>query len=217
MGNYYVIVTTYWHLLFDTAEGVNPISLGPCLIHSGKEYNSYYRLPESMFKANQNCQNILLFGTDAEENVYQVFRDILSNAYHLLCDIHMKKDIKKKLTKFGTGKGYKQEITKDIFGSTIGDSVVKGLVESNSHDEFENNAEELMQKWCALGNSEAQFSEYFRLHKLQHIRNCVTAELHAMVGLGFPPKPYTQNANECINSVVKRGKERRSLTLKSIV
>ena len=45
----------------------------------------------------------------------------------------------------------------------------------------------------------------------------MTAELRAMDGLGFPPKPYTQNANECINSVVKRGKETRSLTLKSIV
>ena len=51
-----------------------------------------------------------------------------------------------------------------------------------------------MQKWCALGNSEAQFSEYFRLHKLQHIRNCIAAELLTIVGLGFPPKLYTQNA-----------------------
>ena len=106
----------------------------------------------------------------------------------------MKKNILKKLTEFGIGKG-KQEKTKDIFGSMIRDSVVKSLVESNSHDEFQNNVEELMQKWCALGNSEAQFSEYFRLHKLQHIRNSMTAGLLAMVRLGFPPKPYTQNAN----------------------
>ena len=97
------------------------------------------------------------------------------------------------MTEFGIGKG-KQEKTKDIFGSTIRDSVVKSLVESNSHDEFQNNAEELMQKWCALGNSEAQFSEYFRLHKLQHTRSSMAAELLAMVRLGFPPKPYTQNA-----------------------
>ena len=121
------------------------------------------------------------------------------------------------MTEFGIGKGNKQGITKYIFGSTIGGSVVKGLVESNSHDEFENNAEELMQKWCALGNSEAQFNEYFRLNKLQHIRSCTTAELREMAELGLPLKPYTQNANECINSVVKRSKETRSLTLKSIV
>ena len=70
-----------------------PVFLGPCLIHSGQEYNSYYRLPESMIKANQKCRNILVFATDAEKNIYQVFQDILSNAYHLLCDIHMKKNI----------------------------------------------------------------------------------------------------------------------------
>ena len=83
IGNYYVTVTPYRHLWFDTAEGVNSVFLGPCLIHSGKEYNSYYRLPESMVKANQNCRNILVFGTDTEKNVYQVFRDVLPNTYHL--------------------------------------------------------------------------------------------------------------------------------------
>ena len=93
IGNYYVTVTSYRHLLFDTAEGVNPVFLGPCLIHSGKEYNSYYKLPESMVKANQNCRNILVFGTAAEKIFYQVFRDVLSSAYHPLRDIHMKKNI----------------------------------------------------------------------------------------------------------------------------
>ena len=66
------------------------------------------------------------------------------------------------MTEFGIGKGNKQEKAKDIFGSTIRDSVVKSLVKSNSHDEFQNNAEELMQKWCTLGNSEAQFNEYLQ-------------------------------------------------------
>ena len=30
-----------------------------------------------------------------------------------------------------------------------------------------------------------------------------------MVGLGFLPKPYTQNGNECINSIIKQGKKER--------
>ena len=56
-------------------------------------------------------------------------------------------NIFKKLTEVGINKVNKQEITKDIFGSTIRDTAVKGLVETNTNDEFENNAEELMQKW----------------------------------------------------------------------
>ncbi|KAK3085112.1 hypothetical protein FSP39_024577 [Pinctada imbricata] len=31
----------------------------------------------------------------------------------------------------------------------------------------------------------------------------MTSELQAMCGFGFPPKPYTQNANGCMNSVIK--------------
>ena len=45
----------------------------------------------------------------------------------------------------------------------------------------------------------------------------MTAELRAMVGLSFPPKAYSQNANEFINSVVETDRETRSLSLKSIV
>ena len=91
--NYCVTVTTYRHLLFDTVEGVNPVFLGLCLIHSGKEYNSHYRLPESQ----SNCRNILVFSTGAEKKVYQVFQDVMSNADHLWCDTHMKKIIYEKV------------------------------------------------------------------------------------------------------------------------
>ena len=45
----------------------------------------------------------------------------------------------------------------------------------------------------------------------------MTAELRTTVGIGVLPKPYTQNAIKCLNSVLKTGKQTRSLTLKSIV
>ena len=38
----------------------------------------------------------------------------------------------------------------------------------------------------------------------------MTAESRVVVGLDFPSKPYTQNGNEYINSVVKRDREKRS-------
>jgi hypothetical protein len=33
---------------------------------------------------------------------------------------------------------------------------------------------------------------------------CMTADVRSMAGLGYPPTPYTQNANECIYSLIKR-------------
>ena len=217
IGEFYVTVTTYRHLMFKTMEGVNPVLLGPCLIHSSKEFSSYYKLPESLIKANPNCKKILVFGTDSEKNVYQVFKDLIPNSYHLLCDIHGKKNISKKLSDLGVSKINKRKIMKDIFGSQLGDLPEKGLVDSDVLDDFERDSEKLMENWNKLGEAEKRFSQYFENNKLNDIRNCMSTELRAMAGLGFPPKPYTQNANECINSVIKRGQQTKSLSLKSVV
>ena len=41
----------------------------------------------------------------------------------------------------------------------------------------------------------------------------MTAEIRSLAGLGYPPKPYTQNANECVNAVLKRGQRKcKSIT-----
>ena len=37
-------------------------------------------------------------------------------------------------------------------------------------------------------------------------------ELRSISGLGFPPKPYTQNANESVNNMVKRNLKKLSKT-----
>ena len=63
-GSYYVTISTYRYLMFRTKQGIHPLFMGPSLIHTGRTYNSHYKLPESMIKANKNLKNILVFGTD---------------------------------------------------------------------------------------------------------------------------------------------------------
>jgi hypothetical protein len=46
--------------------------------------------------------------------------------------------------------------------------------------------------------------EYFNKHKATQIAANMSLEVRGMCGLGFPAKPYTQNANECINSMIKK-------------
>ena len=215
IGPFYVTVTTFRHLMFETNDGVHPVMLGPALIHSGKEYSSYFDLPNVMAKANKNLRNILVFGTDSEKNVYQTFQDVNENGYHLLCDLHMKSNIKKKLSELVIGKDNKETIMKDIFGQTVAGIVEPGLVDAI--DDFDKVLDELVRKWEGMGSKESLFADYFASHKVIHIRTSISADIRAMAGLGFPPSPYTQNANECINSVIKRGKETKRLTLKSVV
>ena len=59
-----------------------------------------------------------------------------------------------------------------------------------------------------------QFYNYFISHKVEGICNCMSSVVRSMAGLGYPSKPYTQNANECINSVIK---PRRAETCKSFI
>ncbi len=44
---------------------------------------------------------------------------------------------------------------------------------------------------------------YFLNEKADVIRKTATADIRSVCGLGYPPKAYTQNANECMNRLIK--------------
>ena len=64
--------------------------MAPSLTHTGRTYNSYYKLPESMIKANKDLTNILVFGIISVENLDDSIRSVLTSSVHLLCDSHCK-------------------------------------------------------------------------------------------------------------------------------
>ena len=72
----------------------------------------------------------------------------------------------------------------------------------------------LREKWMGFGGKRNQFYSYLFSHKVEGICNCISSELRSMAGLDYPPKPYSQNANKCINSVIK---PRESQKCKSII
>ena len=75
------------------------------------------------------------FGTDAEVNVFQAIKICFPNADHLLCWIHSKDNVKRKLAdlKLRFTKSY---INK-VFGEKSGNVKVKGLLDSESQEEYE--------------------------------------------------------------------------------
>ena len=206
LGPCYITITIYRHLLFSTEDGVPPVMLGPALIHTKKEYSSYFQLPNEMLRLEPKVKNITVFGSDAEKNVYQPFEDLLPSAHHLLCDLHMKDNIRAKLTKTNLNTLQADAVMKDIFGRKIGEVVEPGLVDSLNAEDYDKMAEELFVKWSKnYVDSMKDFILYFKSKKSQLTKRCMTAEIRSLVGLGYPPKPYTQNANECVNAVLKRG------------
>ena len=72
----------------------------------------------------------------------------------------------------------------------------------------------LLPKWKGLHANGATFGIFFRVHKLQLVKNCMSAKVRTSAGLGYPPDVYTQNANECMNSVIKRDMKGKKLSPK---
>ena len=136
----------------------------------------------------------------------------MPDTYSLLCDIYMKDNLMGKDSKLNLKKEQMTEILNYIFGRNEGETIEKGLAHHTV--DFDLILDHLREKWMGFGGKGNQFYNYFISHKVGGIRNCMSSELRSMVGLGYPPKPYTQNANECINSVIK---QRGSQKCKSII
>ena len=77
----YLTVTTYRHLHFRTNKREHLVKIGPVLIHTRKEYSSYFHLPCLMLQAQPTLKNIKVVEIDSEKNVYLPFKT--------LCQIHI--------------------------------------------------------------------------------------------------------------------------------
>lgn len=101
IGNFYVTLTTYRHLMLTNAKGVSPVMIGPALIHYQKAFDSYFQLPANMLRYHKALSGLKCIGTDGEVNVYEALKSVFHDANHLLCDIHVRDNIETKLTDLG--------------------------------------------------------------------------------------------------------------------
>ena len=203
IGEYYVTITTYRHLMMENTHGVEPVMIGPILVHQRKTFDSYFKLPSSMLQDCPGLKNLSVFGTDGDVNLANSFEVCYPQSYHLLCDIHMVDNLERKLQKLSIRGNAAKQYIRDIFGEVHGQRKSKGLIDCLSHDILEEKMNELKDEWIARHENGKAFLEYFIEHKLDLIKNCTNADVRSRCGLGFPPKPYTQNGNECINAVLK--------------
>ena len=217
VGKYFLTLTTYKHLMLLTKKNTHPVFIGPALIHQRRLFDSYFSLPSNMIKYNPNLQGLLVYGSDGEQNLSDAFDSCFPKSKHLLCDIHMKDNIKRKLCNLGINGKEAQEFLKDIFGKQVQTQKIPGLVDCFNSQEFDNRLEYFRPIWSARHSNGEEFYHYFLTYKADLIKNCMTADLRAMCGLGYPPSMYNQNANECANSVVKRDLKLEKLSVQDCV
>ena len=113
----------------------------------------------------------------------------------------MKDNIKPELVQLRIANETRHVISDDIFGKIVRNVKEEGLCDCMDVDDFEV-CYVLKTKWINMGPSVEKFMTYFSKHKVDHIRNCMSAELRSKIGLGFPHKP----CSECIKCIIKRGK-----------
>ena len=216
IADYYFTFVTYHNLLLETAKGNYPVCIGPGILHKRKLKSSYKNLPLLMIKYQPEISGVLVFGTDGEPNLYEAFSDVFTDARHLRCDIHLRDNIQHKLHELGIAKEAAMEIMSDIFGKNVGDKREGGLIDCTSPDEFDQACVNAVKRWSNFSKGD-EFVQYFLNGRSDVLRESCRADIRSICGLGCPPRLYTQNANECMNRVIKQTKStqygKKSLTL----
>ena len=71
------------------------------MIHYKKSFSTYLFLASSLIGLRSEMSNLKCFGTDGEKALYTAFKCAYPGAIHLLCSLHMKRNIKFKLRELG--------------------------------------------------------------------------------------------------------------------
>ena len=163
--NYYVIICIYKNPLHEvTGTDRSPVMIGPAKTYAQKMFESYFTVPHDMLRHNPNIAQLKTLGANAEVNVFQAFQACFSNADHLLCWIHSKDNVKRKLTDL-------KQISKKLHQWNIWGEKwnvkVKGLLYSESKEEYESESKRLKKIWLNREKGNEKFVSYLRKHKKQ--------------------------------------------------
>ena len=95
-------------------------------------------------------EGIHAFGTDGEQPLIDAFRHELGFSQHLTCFIHVRRNIKEKLSNCNVPSDVAKLVLDNIFGHRLGTVLEEGLVDSSDNDDFQVKLESLLHKWRNL-------------------------------------------------------------------
>ena len=104
----------------------------------------------SLVGLSSQLEGVRAFGTDGEKALRDVFSHEFGFAQCLTCFIHVRRNIKAKLTEFNVPSQLSVKILDDIFGRRIGDTFVEGLVDATDDEDFQEKLESVQQSWSSL-------------------------------------------------------------------
>ena len=67
---------------FLTKENIHSVLLDPTIIHTRKEYQSYFSLPNEILQLESKLVGMSVFGSDSEKNIYKPFSNLFHSSFH---------------------------------------------------------------------------------------------------------------------------------------
>ena len=145
--SYNVTISTYRHpFLKGRKSSKHPVMIGPSIIYCHKTYESYFSLTSNMLRAEPKLQQLKVYGTDGEPDLFSAFKACFPNADHLLYTIHAKYNIRRKCDQLGIDP---KSLLKDIFVKS-GEIETAGLIDCFSEEEFDAEYERLCNIWKTM-------------------------------------------------------------------
>ena len=120
-------------------DTVNPVLLGPILIHQRKLFDSHNFFFSSLRTLRPKLKDVVAFGTDGEVNLVQAMTEAFPSAEQLRCFNHMRRNIKNKLVRdIKLAPAVSEDILCDIFGRRVEDQLVAVLSTRQLNQLFKN-------------------------------------------------------------------------------
>ena len=180
ISNYYFTFGTYRNLMLETSKGINPVCIGPGVLYKSKLQSSYYTLPSSIVKYRPETRGVLVIGTDSEENLWNALSSVFPDAIHLRSDMHLKDNVKRKLSELNIGLNAAREIKGDIFGVKLENAREGGLVDCQSEKDYNKALEVMKKSWPPLHENAKSFLEYFLAGLANTIKDSMRADICSM-------------------------------------
>jgi len=129
---------------------------------------------------------------------------------------HVRRNLKDKCVECNISVDLSQRILGDVFGKTLGNVLVEGIVDASPDQDFQNKLEDLTQSWCncdvpSAANVE-KLIEYFTTKKAPLIRDTMLRSVPEECGLVCPLDIFTTNTSESVNAIFKRKDYKKTQT-----
>lgn len=154
-------------------------------------------------------------GTDGEKALMDAFKHEFRFAQHMTCFNHVRRNVKDMLCDCNVPTSLRDDILDAVFGKKVGSVYTEGLVDATDTADFEEKLDKLVDSWRdaplpSTANIE-RFITWFLAHKAPVVRNSMLRSVREECGLGSPPGPFTTNACETANSMLKNEVKRSEM------